>query len=83
MHIFRYPDYESDTTRFIEKLKSERPNLEAGQRFGRALLWDKNIDRTAWVGYRKARVPQKPYVYYDNVKQMQGDEAPPPAGDKA
>ena len=63
MSIFRRPDYQSDTTQFIAKLKSEKPSLEAEQRAGRALLWDKNVDRSAWVEFDEAEVAQKPYVY--------------------
>jgi hypothetical protein len=63
MHLFRRPDYQSDTTQFIQQLKSERPDLEARQRQGRDLLWDQSVDRQAWEGYQSARVAQQPYVY--------------------
>lgn len=66
MNIFRRPDYRSDITQFIDQLKTERPSLAAEQRAGRALLWDKGIDRMAWLGFRKAQVAQKPYVYQTN-----------------
>jgi hypothetical protein len=48
MHLFRYPDYKSEATQFIQQLKAEKPELEEQQRQGRALLWDKNVDRQAW-----------------------------------
>ena len=63
MPLFRRPDYESDTTQFIHQLKAQRPELEQQQREGRALLWDKRIDREAQEDFRAGRVPQKPYVY--------------------
>ncbi len=63
MSIFRRPDYKSDATQFIDQLKAQHPDMEARQRAGRALLWDKAVDRNAWNQYRQARVPQKPYVY--------------------
>lgn len=63
MHLFRYPDYQSDATQFINRLKAGQPDLEARQREGRDLLWDKQVDRQAWDGYKAARVAQKPYVY--------------------
>ena len=63
MHIFRRPDYQSEITQFIEQLKTDKPSMEAGQLAGRALLWDKNVDRSALAAYRDADVPQKPYVY--------------------
>ena len=34
---------------------------------GRALLWDKQVDRQLWNDYRQARVAQKPYVYQTNA----------------
>ncbi len=63
MALFRRPDYESDTTQFINQLKAQKPELEAQQRQGRALLWDKQVDREAQAQYKAARVAQKPYVY--------------------
>lgn len=63
MSIFRRPDYKSEATQFIDQLKVARPELEAQQRQGRSLLWDKVVDRILWRGFRSARVAQKPYVY--------------------
>jgi hypothetical protein len=68
MHLFRRPDYQSDTTQFINQLKTRQPDLEARQRQGRDLLWDKAVDRQAWEGYQAARVAQKPYVYQNGDK---------------
>ena len=68
MSIFRRPDYKSETTQFIEQLKADQPDLESRQRAGRALLWDKVVDRLAWSEYRKARIAQKPYVYQTDNK---------------
>ncbi|TWO72203.1 DUF3460 family protein [Caenimonas sedimenti] len=69
LRLFRRLDYQSDVTQFIEKLKEEKPELEAQQRAGRAIWWDKNIDRDAQGEWREARVPQKPYVYGDDPRQ--------------
>ena len=55
--------YKSDVTSFIEALKAAKPTLEAEQRRGRALLWDKPIDRDAQADYGDAKVAQQPYVY--------------------
>ena len=63
MTIFRRPDYQSDVTLFIEKMKKDKPTLEAEQRAGRALLWDKNIDRKLQVEFAEGRIEQQPYVY--------------------
>ncbi len=68
MSIFRRPDYQSDTTQFIDQLKAQKPGLEAEQRAGRALLWDKNVDRAAWREYREGQVEQQPYVYQTKAK---------------
>jgi hypothetical protein len=67
MNIFRRPDYQSEVTQFIEQLKNSKPDLEAKQRQGRELLWDKHVDRAAWQEYREAEVPQQPYVYQTNA----------------
>lgn len=62
MPLFWKP-YKSDVTTFIEQLKAQRPTLEQEQQAGRALLWDKRVDRDAQADYQAARVPQQPYVY--------------------
>ncbi len=67
MPLFWKP-YKSEVTNFIEQLKAQRPTLEAEQRAGRALLWDKEQDRSAQAGYNEARVAQTPYVYQTNDK---------------
>ena len=63
MPLFWKP-YTSDVTQFIDGLKAQKPTLEAEQRAGRALLWDKQIDRAAQVSFEDARVAQSPYVYF-------------------
>jgi hypothetical protein len=63
MSIFRRPDYKSEATQFIDQLKAQQPDLEARQRAGRALLWDKAVDRNVWTEFRQGQVAQKPYVY--------------------
>ncbi len=62
MPLFWKP-YKSDVTNFIETLKADKPTLEAEQRAGRALLWDRTQDRAALAGWRDAQVPQQAYVY--------------------
>jgi hypothetical protein len=69
VNIFRRPDYQSETTQFLNQLKAAQPELEARQRQGRELLWDKAVDRQAWADYQAARVPQKPYVYQTTGQQ--------------
>ena len=62
MPLFWKP-YKSDVTSFIETLKAQKPTLEAEQRQGRALLWDRPYDAASESEYRASRVPQQPYVY--------------------
>lgn len=69
LRIFRRPDYQSDVTQFIEQLKTEKPDLEAQQRAGRSIWWDKNLDRDALADWKQAKVPQKAYVYGDDPRK--------------
>jgi hypothetical protein len=41
----------------------KKPALESEQRAGRALLWDRSLDRTEQAEWRDAKVAQQPYVY--------------------
>jgi Protein of unknown function (DUF3460) len=66
--IFYKPQYQSDTTHFITDLKRVRPSLDAEQRAGRALLWDKNVDLSAQADQQAARVAQQAYVYQTRSK---------------
>ncbi len=62
MPLFWKP-YKSDATQFIDSLKQRDPQMEERQRQGRALLWDKAVDRQAQQAYSEANVAQMPYVY--------------------
>lgn len=57
--------YQSEETQFINALKYKDPNLEAKQRYGRALLWDKKVDFEELKDYRASKVAVKPYQYDD------------------
>ncbi len=59
----------SDVTAFIRELKTARPTLEAEQRAGRALLWDKALDRAAQAEFKAAKVAQGAYVYFPPAKR--------------
>ena len=63
MSIFARPHYTSEVTQFIDELKAKKPTLEAEQRQGRAIWWDKKLDRSEQADYLDARVPQQAYVY--------------------
>ncbi len=61
--------YESDITKFIKELKAQNPELERKQREGRAIWWDKNLDRAELRGQQEARVAQPGYVYQTQAKK--------------
>ena len=63
MSLFHRPHYTSEITSFIDELKAKKPTLEAEQRAGRALLWDKQLNLADEAEYGEASVPQQPYVY--------------------
>lgn len=63
MNFFRRPDYQSETTQFITQLKADKPALESQQLAGRALLWDKSINRSEASDITLGRVSQTSYVY--------------------
>lgn len=62
MPLFWKP-YKSELSSFIDGLKAANPALEAQQRAGRALLWDRPVDRVAQTEQRQAQLRQQPYVY--------------------
>lgn len=56
--------YESEITQFIRELKEKKPYLEAEQKKGRALLWDKTpIDLDESERAKASNVAQQAYVY--------------------
>ena len=59
----QFPKYESEATLFIKDLKEKNPLLEESQRAGRALLWDRTLDRSSQAEWQDAEVPQQGYVY--------------------
>jgi Protein of unknown function (DUF3460) len=63
LSIFRRADYTSEITQFIDQMKADKPTLEAEQRAGRALLWDKNLKSAEQADFLDAKVAQQPYVY--------------------
>lgn len=61
--------YQSEATKFIEELKQKNPHLDASQREGRALLWDKSpIDLDQLERAQASRVKQQAYVYQNKVR---------------
>jgi Protein of unknown function (DUF3460) len=76
MPLFWKP-YQSDVTQFITELKAKKPTLEAEQRAGRALLWDRALDRQTQAEFAEAKVAQQAYVY------QTGNTSPGGQGGKA
>jgi Protein of unknown function (DUF3460) len=67
MPLFWKP-YTSDVTNFIDSLKAKKPSLESEQRAGRALLWDRSLNRAEQADWQEAKVPQQPYVYQTKTR---------------
>ena len=63
VRLFQRPHYRSNATEFIDQLKRAHPELETRQLEGRALLWDRPIDRQLQAEFRAGQVAQQPYVY--------------------
>lgn len=56
--------YRSEFTNFLSRLRAERPHLEAEQRKGRAIYWDKGpIDMDGTRRNLESKVTQKGYPY--------------------
>ncbi len=68
LKIFRRPDYNSDITEFIGQLREQKPDLEAQQRAGRAIWWDKHLDRELTEEWQQARLPSKAYAYFEEFR---------------
>ena len=68
--------YESELTGFLRSLKQEKPQIEAKQREGRALWWDRRPDPEDLKRWQASRVRQGAYVYYalETEKPAQGDK---------
>ena len=57
--------YKSEITEFITNLKSNNPELEKKQKFGRSILWDSTEvlkQKSENISYNE--VKQSPYVYF-------------------
>jgi hypothetical protein len=61
--------YVSDHTRFIRELQASKPALAQDQQTGRAIWWDKELDREELKRQQAARVPQQGYVYQTQAKK--------------
>lgn len=59
--------YESEATRFLRDLSTQKPELTDDQRKGRAIWWDKQIDPDEARRQKDSKVRQKPYVYQSEL----------------
>lgn len=60
--------YESDHTLFIKALKEKNPDIEKGQREGRALLWDKPpVSLSEQQSQMESAIKQQAYVYQNKL----------------
>ena len=59
--------YVSDFEKFLGELKDKNPQIEDGQKKGRSILWDKDVDFEAIRRYGASGVPQPAYVYQTYV----------------
>jgi hypothetical protein len=56
--------YTSEFTQFLDELKTEQPQIEAGQQAGRALLWDQEpLTSEDQRRAKIAKLKQRSYVY--------------------
>jgi len=60
--------YISEFTKFLQDLKQRRPELDRGQREGRAIWWDKDVDPELYKRFDESTLPQPAYVYQPKAK---------------
>jgi Protein of unknown function (DUF3460) len=60
--------YVSEFTKFLQDLKQRRPELDRGQREGRAIWWDKDVDPELYKRFDESTLPQPAYVYQPKAK---------------
>jgi hypothetical protein len=61
--LFKDTTYVSETTQFLRDFLDKHPDVAKGQVEGRALLWDKQVDREFQRAAIESRVATKPYAY--------------------
>jgi hypothetical protein len=66
MHI---REYESDVTRLLRDVVAAHPEIEASQREGRALFWDRKPDFETLERERESEVPMKSYPYDSTIPE--------------
>ena len=56
--------YESEFTKFMREFLEENPHEVEKQKEGRAMWWDKKLNKEEQKHFKESKVPQKGYVYY-------------------
>ena len=59
--------YESDVTRMIRDLLTEKPQIVDEQKKGRSMWWDKKADPEGQKKLQDSKVNQQAYVYQTKV----------------
>jgi len=59
--------YESDVTRMIRDLLTEKPQIVDEQKKGRSMWWDKKPDPEGQKKLQDSKVNQQAYVYQTKV----------------
>jgi hypothetical protein len=57
-------NYVSETTKFLQGLLAEKPEIEEERRKGRSMWWDKKLDPEQQRRNAQSRIEQKGYVYF-------------------
>ena len=60
--------YESELGQFLREMKERNPDIEPGQKQGRAIWWDKQLDPELYRRFSESRVPQPAYVYQSKAE---------------
>jgi hypothetical protein len=64
--------YESEETRLLREVVEHDRRIEAEQREGRDMFWDRHIDFDELRRYQQSTVPMKGYVYDPELKPKPG-----------
>jgi hypothetical protein len=60
--------YVSDITRFLNELKQKNPDLDRGQKEGRAIYWDRDVDPDLYKRFEQSKLAQPAYVYQPKAR---------------
>ena len=66
--FFQRPLYTSDIMTMVAEMRTQDSSLEARQRAGRALLWERQASRALQADMEAGEVAQKPYPYQNDAR---------------